>query len=224
MFLIVASGLGWFFLTGLQTFAVVFMRSRFSLGQAAASGMLFVVGIGATVGILITGRLADRLVARGHLAARPVIAGIGYLAAVALFVPALLTSSLAVAAPLFFLAAMGLGGANPPLDAARLDLMHFRLWGRAEAVRTVLRNSLRAVAPLLFGVVSTWFGGKDTGFVAGGAEGGAGLDRTFLVMLLFLLIAGVLLCWRARQTYPRDVATAIESERRTRQAAARTRG
>jgi len=122
--LIVSSALGYFFYSGLQTFAVVFLQDRFGIGQGLASTLLVVLGAGAIVGVLATGRLGDALLKRHHLAARPIIAGISFLVAAVLFLPALLTTSLLVAAPLLFLAAAGLGGANPPLDAARLDLIH----------------------------------------------------------------------------------------------------
>jgi len=116
---------------------------------------------------------------------------------------------------LLFFAAAGVGGANPPLDAARLDIMHSRLWGRAEAVRTVLRASLEAIAPLLFGYVSTQFGAHTSGLgnpTGDAGPGGSGLDATFLIMLVPLTVAGLLLVLRARSTYPRGVATALASE------------
>ncbi|MGN6782705.1 MAG: MFS transporter [Marmoricola sp.] len=215
--LILASALGYFFFSGVRTFAVVFVRGRFDVGQSAATGLLVLVGIGAIAGVLITGRVADRLLGRGVLAARPLVGGASLLVAVVLFVPALLTTALVAAVVLFALAAAGVGGVNPPTDAARLDIVHFDLWGRAEAVRTVLRSAAEAVAPLLFGWVSTQLG---TGAVAdGGADvpagGGTGVGQTFLVMLVPLL-ASALLLLRARRTYPRDVATAIAAEERTR--------
>jgi hypothetical protein len=46
-----------------------------------------------------------------------------------------------------------------------------------------------------------------------------GLEITFLIMLSTLAAAGVFL-WRARTSYPRDVATAAESQRRVSAAAA----
>lgn len=215
--LIIASTLGYFFFAGLRTFAVVFLRERFGIGQGVASTLLVVLGVGAIAGVLITGRLADRLIDLHDLAARPLVAGVSVLLAAALFLPALFTTSLLVAAPFFFLAAVGLGGANPPLDAARLDLVHHRLWGRAEAVRTMLRSSLEAVAPLLFGYLSIRLGTHTSGLghpTGPAAHGGSGLDRTFLIMLLPLLASGLLLLW-ARRTYPRDVATAVASEHAT---------
>ncbi|MDQ2796064.1 MAG: MFS transporter [Actinomycetota bacterium] len=216
--LIIASALGYFFFAGLRTFAVVFAKARFGLGQGAASGLLILIGAGALVGILLAGRVGDALILRRRVDARPLVGGVAFLFAVALFIPALLTTSLLLAAPLLFLAVAGVGGANPPLDAARLDIMPAALWGRAESVRTVLRTGLEALAPLLFGYVSTQLGG------AGGSSGyghptaaqphaALGLDHTLLVMLTPLAAAGLLLLLLARRTYPRDVATALASER-----------
>lgn len=216
--LILASALGYFFFSGLRTFAVVFVRGRYDVGQSAASSLLFLVGLGAVGGVLVSGRLADRLVGRGHLVARPVVAGICYLIAAAMFVPGLLIPTFLAAAPVLLLAAAGLGGANPPLDSARLDLVHFGLWGRAESVRTVLRTVLEALAPLTFGYVSTLFGGADVGLGQprnGGPAVGHALEYTFLAMLVPLVAAGLLLCLRARQTYARDVATAAASNEAT---------
>jgi len=217
--LIVSSALGYFFYSGLQTFAVVFLQDRFGIGQGLASTLLVVLGAGAIVGVLATGRLGDALLKRHHLAARPIIAGISFLVAAVLFLPALLTTSLLVAAPLLFLAAAGLGGANPPLDAARLDLIHSQLWGRAESVRTVLRSTVVAIAPLVFGYVSTQFGAHTSGLgnpTGNAGPRGIGLDHAFLIMLIPLIASALLLLLWARRTYPRDVATATTSQNATR--------
>ena len=89
-----------------------------------------------------------------------------------------------------------LGAVNPPLDAARLDIMHPYLWGRAESVRTTLRLAGEAVAPVLFGYLAA--------HVLGG--GAVGLQRTFLLMLIPLFVSGGI-GFIAFRTYPRAVAT-----------------
>ena len=53
-----------------------------------------------------------------------------------------------------FVGAALISAANPPLDAARLDIMPSGLWGRAESTRTFLRSLAQALAPLLFGAVA----------------------------------------------------------------------
>ncbi|GAA4311901.1 hypothetical protein GCM10023178_75100 [Actinomadura luteofluorescens] len=62
-----------------------------------------------------------------------------------------------------------------------------------------------AAAPVLFGWLS--------GVLGAGLAAGVGLDRVFLLALLPLLANGLLLLG-ARRSYPRDVASALESERR----------
>jgi MFS family permease len=206
--LIAASSVGYFFLSGLRTFAVVFAVERYGLSHAAISGLVPVLGLGALAGVLGGGRLADALVPR-QPNARVLIPAVAYTATALLLLPALLTSLLALALPALLLAAASLAAANPPLDAARLDIMHCRLWGRAESVRTFLRTGAEALAPVLFGVLA------DLLRPARGAAGQAvGLQRAFLIMLVALLANGVILL-RALRTYGRDVATAMASERET---------
>jgi MFS family permease len=212
--LIIASALGYFYFTGLRTFAIVFVRGRFDLAQATASTFSVGVGLGAIVGVLVAGMLADKLIDRGRLTGRILVGACAYLLAAGALVPGLLTASLWVASPFFFLAAAGLGGANPAVDAARLDIMHSRLWGRAEGVRSTLLYIFQAIAPPLFGWISGMFGSHHGGGTGrpGAEQGNAmGLDITFLIMLVTLALAGLVM-FRALKTYPRDVATAIASE------------
>jgi MFS family permease len=198
--LIVASALGYFFFSGIRGFGVEFMKKHFGISQGAASSLPLILGVGAIAGVLIGGRLGDRLLRRGHLSARVVVAGVAVVAAAGLFVPALLTRSLLLALPLLVIATGCLGAANPPLDAARLDIMPPLLWGRAESVRSLLRNGGDATAPLIFGVLSAdVFAGRDS------------LQHTFLLMLIPLLLAAVLALVWARRTYPQDVVTATAS-------------
>jgi hypothetical protein len=64
------------------------------------------------------------------------------------------TRDLITALPYLIAAAFCLSAQNPPIDAARLDIMPAPLWGRAESIRTVLRSFAQAAAPLLFGAVA----------------------------------------------------------------------
>jgi hypothetical protein len=110
-----------------------------------------------------------------------------------------------------------LSAANPPLDAARLDIMPAGLWGRAESTRTVLRSLAQAIAPLVFGGLADLIAGiapKQTpvgthpGVIS--ASEARGLQISFLLLLGTLAAGGIVLL-RARTTYPRDVATAAAS-------------
>ncbi len=110
---------------------------------------------------------------------------------------------------LFIPGAFALTAANPPIDAARLDIVLPGMWGRGEAGRMAPRGLLEGGAPLVVGVVSVWLGG-----------GSQGLMWALLLMLIPLLIAS-LLAIPLRRTYPRDVATArasieeLEKQRRS---------
>jgi MFS family permease len=195
--LIAASACGYYFLAGVQTFGIEFTTKQYGIDQALASLLLLVVGGGAVAGVLAGGAIGDWLLHRGYLNGRILVAAIAATAAVVLFAPAIFTRSALAAVAYLTVAALAVSAQNPPLDAARLDVMVPLLWGRAEGVRTFLRTAAQALAPLLFGAVSDYvFGG-----------GRSGLQWTFMLMLLPLAAAAFFL-FRGLRTYPRDVATA----------------
>jgi len=201
--LIAASACGYFFLAGVQTFGVEFSTHQYGIDQALANLLLLVVGAGAIGGVLFGGALGDYLLQRRILNGRILVSVVAAGAAVVLFVPAIFTRSPLTAVLYLVFAAMAISAQNPPLDAARLDIMVPLLWGRAEGVRTALRTGAQALAPLLFGAVSDYvFGG-----------GRFGLQWTFVLMLL-PLAASVNFLYNALHTYPRDVATAAASTER----------
>lgn len=218
--LILASALGYFFFSGVETFALIFIEGHYGVGQSAATLVALSVGAAAVGGAIVGGRTTDSLLRSGHLEARLTVPAVGFLVAAAAFVPGIIFHQLLLAVPFFIVAGFCIAAPNPGLDAARLDVMPSRMWGRAEAVRSLLRSTLQAFAPLLFGLVSTEFGGRAAGFGTTGGLGShstaasaAGLEPTFLIMLAPLLLA-TFFVWRGRRPYPVDVAAADESERR----------
>ncbi len=218
--LIGASVLGYFFLAGVRSFALLFSEGHFQISQGAASLLFLLIGVGAVTGTLAGGRLADWLVHRGTPDARPIVAGISFIGAAVIFLPGLLNGRLLVSWPLFMVAGGLLSSPNPALNAARLDVVPSALWGRAEAVRTFAQALLEAFAPLIFGYISSLLGGPQAGLGSGVNPGsqramaatGTGLEYTFIIMLVPLFAAGVLLL-ASRRAYLRDVATADASER-----------
>jgi predicted MFS family arabinose efflux permease len=64
--LIIASSLVYFFIAGIPSFGVVFVRHQYSVGQSAATSLLAVLSIAAVIGVLVSGRLADALLRRGR--------------------------------------------------------------------------------------------------------------------------------------------------------------
>lgn len=218
--LIASSVLGNFFLAGIQAFALLYIETHFDVSQALGTVVLVVIGLGAIVGTLFGGRLADRLVGRKIADGRVLLAGLTFIGAAAVFLPGLAVSSLLVAVPFFIVAVIFVAAPNAPLSAARLDVVPSGLWGRAEAVRTFARSLLQGFAPLLFGYVSSLLGGPHANLGTGlntvphqvQAAAGRGLEYTFMIMLVPLLAAGALLLF-TRRTYLVDVATADVSER-----------
>jgi MFS family permease len=207
--LVGGSSFGYLFMAGLSTFGVTLLRGRFQIGQGDATYLVLVLGVGALIGVLSTGRIADSLMTRGHISARMLMGGAAFLAAAIFILPTLLIHSLPLAFMFAFLAAIVLGGVNPPLNAARLDIMPSRLWGTAEAVRTTLASIATGLAPLVFGFLSTKLGSSSADT--------AGLEDTFVVMLVALVVAAVLILCVASRTYPHDVAMALAAEAATAQ-------
>jgi predicted MFS family arabinose efflux permease len=202
--LVIASAVGYSFFAGMQTFGVVFVHGWFGLAHSAAIGLVLLFGACGLVGALAGGRLGDYLLSRRYLSARIIVATLAYLGTAVFLVPFFTTHRLRVAVPALMLAGFGLGAVNPPMDAARLDIMHPYLWGRAEAVRVALRQIGEALGPVLFGYVAEHV-----------FQGGpVGLQRTFLVMLIPLFVSGGI-AFLAFRTYPRDVATAYAYTQRT---------
>ena len=214
--MIISSSLGYFYFSGLSTFALLFVRGHYHASQAEAQLVLALLVGGALIGTLVSGRLTDHLVRRGWVEARVWVPGISYLAAALLLIPGIVSSHLTPAVWFDVAGAGMLAAANPPLDAARLDIMPPGLWGRAESTRTVLRSLSQAIAPLVFGGLADLIAGIapkqapiGTHPVVSPGEA-RGLQISFLLLLGTLAAGGVFLL-KARDTYPRDVATAAAS-------------
>jgi MFS family permease len=198
--LIVAGACGYYFLAGVQTFGIEFSTHQYGIAAALANLLLLLVGVGAVAGVLAGGAVGDLLLRRGVITGRMLVAAVMAALTTVMFVPAIFTRSAVTAVPYLIFATFALSAQNPPLDAARLDVMPPLLWGRAEGVRTFLRTAAQALAPLLFGAVSDYvFGGGRTG-----------LQWTFVVMLV-PLGASCLILVRGLPRYARDVATAAAS-------------
>src|SRR5581483_4745212 len=121
--LIAASACGYYFLAGVQTFGAEFARDQYGIDQALANLLLLVVGGGALAGVLAGGSGGDWLLKRGRLNARILTPAFAAAATAVLFIPAIFTRSAVTAVPYLTAAAFFLGAQNPPLDAARLDIM-----------------------------------------------------------------------------------------------------
>jgi MFS family permease len=215
--MIISSSLGYFYFAGLSTFALLFVRGHYHASQATAELVLGLLVSGSLVGTLVSGRVTDSLLHRGFLEVRVWVPALCYIGAAILLIPGLVATHLTPAVWFDVAGATLLAAANPPLDAARLDIMPAGLWGRAESTRTVVRSLAQALAPLLFGGLADLIAGITPRQAPIGThpkvippDTGTGLEVTFLVLLGTLAAAGVFLL-RARYTYPRDIATAAAS-------------
>ncbi len=216
--MIISSSLGYFFFSGLTTFALLFVRGHYHVGQAESDLVLALLVVGALVGTLVSGWLADELLKRGWMNSRVVIPAVCYLGAAVLLIPGFVSTRLTPALWFDVAGAALISAANPPLDAGRLDIMPAGLWGRAESIRTVIRSLAQAVAPVTFGGLTALIAGIAAPKQAPigthppevSASTASGLEVAFLVLLVTLAAGGYALL-RARHTYPSDVATAAAS-------------
>jgi MFS family permease len=218
MLMIVGSSLGYFYFAGLQTFALLFVKGHYRASQATAELVLTLLVVGAVIGTLVGGRVPDMLLRRGYLGARVWFPGVCYVGAALLLIAGFVGARLTPALWFEVSGAALIFAANPPIQAARLDVVPAGLWGRAQSALTVVRSLAQAAAPLVFGGVSQLVAGIlpaeapiGTHPRAPNSSTTTGLEVTFLIMLV-ALVAGGLFLFRARRTFPSDVATAAASE------------
>ncbi|MBO0767093.1 MAG: MFS transporter [Solirubrobacterales bacterium] len=221
--MIVSNSLGYFFFGALNTFAVLYIRGHYHSGQVTAELVLGALVTGAIIGTLLGGRITDLMLDRGFLNGRVWVPAVCYLLGGVILIPGFVLHGLGTALIFDIVGAAMIGAANPPLNAARLDIMPAGLWGRAESIRTFVRSIAEALAPLICGGLSDLIAGviPEQTPVAPHTVVGAinpsetrGLEITFLVFLATVLLAGFFLV-RSRLSYPSDVATAAASHQGT---------
>lgn len=174
---------------------MIYFTDHYRLAHGAVSALIVFLGVGALAGVIGGGRLSEWLLNRGRLTARVTLPAIALIAAVPFLGFGIWTTSVWIGFLLLTGGSLVLAAAVAPIDAARLDIVHPRLWGRAEAGGMAARSAFEGSAPLLFGALSSRIGGGNQD---------AGLMWTFRIMLLPMIAASLLVL----RTYPRDVATA----------------
>jgi predicted MFS family arabinose efflux permease len=203
--LVAASSLAYFFFAGISAFVMIYFTKHYGLSRGIVSLLIFALGVGAIIGLIIGGRVSERLLDGGDLNGRIIVPAAAVFVSVPLLGGGIWTTNPWLGVPLLALGSGALAAAVAPIDAARLDIVHPRLWGRGEAGRMTLRSLFEGGAPLLFGALSAWSGG-----------GAQGLMWTFLIMLIPLGCAGLFVLPGMR-SYPRDIATAAASAEATSQ-------
>ena len=215
--LISASALGYFFLAGLQAFAVLFAETHYGISQTLVVFVLAAAGVGGVVGTLYGGRLADSLVRKGVADARPLVAGIAFVCAAFAFLPGLISSNILLSLPFFAIAAGFVAAPDPPLDAARLDVVPSGCGARPRRCARLPGTYCKVSRPCCSVLYPSSFGGPHAGAAASTnphleAVAGRGLEYAFIIMLVPPVGRWRLLLL-TRRTYLVDVATADVSER-----------
>jgi MFS family permease len=194
-------------LNGLQFWAVPYFERVDGLGAPAAGGFAATLALGAVVGILGGGVLADRLLRRGILNARVFVVAGGSIAGTAVLFPAFASTHIWVTAPLLVVGGAVLTLPVAPAEALMTDVVVAELRGRAAAIRSIVR-SLSSVGALIVGALST------TLISTLGVSRADGLRWALVALTPVYAIGGLLMLFAARH-YPADVAfVAAEARRR----------
>ncbi|MGI8663672.1 MAG: MFS transporter [Acidimicrobiales bacterium] len=183
-------------LVGLGFWGVPYFKEVYGLSAGAAGGYVIVFGLGAGVGVVSGGFVADRLLRRGIVNARIYVVVFSSLIATALFEPAFASTSLPVTVPLFLVGGVFLTLPLAPADAMLTDVVVAPLRGRAAALRSIVR-SLTGLMPLAIG----------------GLKSAYDLRTAFLLVLPVYAVGGLIMLLAAR-TYASDLAFVVAETRR----------
>jgi MFS family permease len=183
-------------LAALGFWAVPFFKEAYDLSGAEAGGYVVVFGLGAGVGVVAGGFVADRLLRRGIVNARVYVVAFSSFVATVLMIPAFAVRNLAVSVPLFLIGGFFLTLPLAPADAMLTDVVVAPLRGRAAALRAIVR-SFAGLMPFVIGVLK------------------AVTDLRFaLVAVTPIYAVGGVVVLLAARTYPSDLAYVIEETRR----------
>jgi MFS family permease len=183
-------------LSGLAFWGVPFFKEVHHLSASKAGGYAVIFGLGAAIGVISGGFVADRMLRRGVVNARIYVCVFSSFLATIAFVPAFASRSLLVTLPLFLIGGVFLTLPVAPADALLTDVVVAPLRGRAAALRSIVR-SIGGVMPL----------------VIGGLKGLFDL-QTALVIVTPVYAVGGLIMWFAARTYPSDLAFVVAESKR----------
>jgi len=188
-------------LYGLSFWGVAYFERVHHLGPAAAGALSIVLGAGSAIGILAGGVLADRLLRRGNVNARVLVAAYGSIGATLLLAPAFASTQLLVTAPLLFAGGILLTVPVAPAEALCTDVVPPELRGRAATVRQLVRTASYA-GPALIGLLA--------GVIA--PHSPAGLRWAIVAACPLYAVAGLIMLGALRH-YPRDMAAVVAHAR-----------
>lgn len=185
----------------MMNWGLTYFKRTFNLNGTQAAELAPILGVGAFLGLLGGGFLADKLLQRGMLRARMYVAGFGYVGSGVFYVLAFTTTRLLIAAPLLLVASALQTLPLGPQFAMMMDVTPSHLRSQASAALNVLQAT-GALGPLLVGGLSTLFGEN---------------LRLALLCVAPTSVAGGLIVLAARHTFVEDVALVVAEAKVQRQ-------
>jgi sugar phosphate permease len=183
-------------LAGLGFWGVPYFKEVHHLSASAAGGYVIVFGLGAAIGVVTGGFVADRILRRGIVNARIYVVVVSSIIATMAFIPAFLSTELAVTLPFFFVGGIFLTLPVAPADALLTDVVVAPLRGRAAGLRSLVRSAA-GLMPVVIGALK---GVYDL--------------RTALVIVTPVYAIGGMIMLMAARTYPSDLAFVVAESRR----------
>lgn len=197
-FAVLAITISGLLLQGLQFWAVEYFKRVHGLTAGEAGVFVTIFGLGAAVGVVAGGFLADRFLVRGYVNARVYVVAFSSIAATALLLPAFLSTNLVVSGVLMSFGGMFLTLPIAPGEALMNDVVVAQLRGRAATIRSVVRSAA-AAGPVIIGFLSDAY-----------------TLRVALALVVPIYAAGGLLMLLAARSYPSDLAYVGAETRRVR--------
>ena len=185
---LVSSAVGSLFFGGIGVWTPTFLIRYHDLDIAEATAAISVVAVGGLVGVLTAGNLADFLTHSGYLSARIGVAGIARLISAPLFLAAFLVSYTPLMLLLLSFGALFLVAAIPPLNAARVDVLHPDLRGRGTSLDAVTQSLASAASPVIYGIIAD----------------ASDLRTAYITLIPLVALAGLILMTFALASYRRD--------------------
>lgn len=193
-------------LAGLGFWGVEYYKRVYGLSASQAGLYTILFGLGAAVGVVGGGFVADNLLRRGIVNARVYVVAGSSIAATVVLLPAFVSTHLAVTVPFFLVGGFLLTIPVAPGEAMVTDVVVAQLRGRASTLRSVVR-SISGLAPALIGVLSE----------------ATDLRVALIIVSPLYAIGGAMMLLAAR-TYPSDLAFVVAESHRARGTSARMPG
>ena len=195
---LVSSTIASLFFGGIGVWTVTFLIRFHDLSLAEATSAISLFALGGLVGAVLSGSVADFLTHAGHRAARVFVAGTARLLTMPLLLLAFWIENTPLMLTLFTVGAMTLTAAQPPLNAARADVLHPSLRGRGTSLDAVCQSIAGAASPVIFGILADSYD----------------LRTAFLVLIPLTGVAGLVLLTLGLASYGRDERKVEELIRR----------